>query len=99
LGKPLLSAKDPVGRIIEVVVRERVAIGERLGITVLPDPKIGMRQGYMRENNYSSAYRKAPDFLDTPAQPQLDHRYINEDVGLSVWGKKLIKEMVKQSWL
>ena len=40
-----------------------------------------MRQGYMLENNYGSAYRKAPGFLGITAQPQLDHRYINEDVG------------------
>jgi len=40
-----------------------------------------MRQGYMLENNYGSGYRKAPGFLGIGAQPQLDHRYINEDVG------------------
>ena len=40
-----------------------------------------MRQGYMLENNYGTGYRKAPGFLGIGAQPQLDHRYLNEDVG------------------
>lgn len=72
---------DSVGRIIESVDHERIAIGERLGIEILSDPVIGMRQGYMLENNYGTGYRKAPGFLGITAQPQLDHRYINEDVG------------------
>ena len=72
---------DSVGRMIEAVDRERITIGERLGIKIHSDPEIGMRQGYMLENNYGSAYREAPGFLGITAQPQLDHRYINEDVG------------------
>jgi opine dehydrogenase len=75
------GVSDSVGRMIEAVDRERIAIGERLGITVLPDPEMGMRQGYMLENNYGSGYREAPGFLGIGAQPQLDHRYLNEDVG------------------
>lgn len=72
---------DSVGRIIEAVDRERIAIGDRLGIEVFSDPAMGMRQGYMLENNYGSGYRQAPGFLGITAQAQLDHRYINEDVG------------------
>ena len=72
---------DSVGRIIESVDRERIAIGERLGIKIFSDPEMGMRQGYMLENNYGSGYREAPGFLGITAQTQLDHRYINEDVG------------------
>jgi opine dehydrogenase len=72
---------DSVGRIIEAVDRERIAIGERLGIKVHSDPEMGMRQGYMLANNYGSGYRDAPGFQGITAQPQLDHRYINEDVG------------------
>ena len=40
-----------------------------------------MRQGYMLADNYGEAYRKAPGFLGIGAQPQLDHRYLHEDVG------------------
>jgi opine dehydrogenase len=65
----------------ESVDRERIAIGDRLGMKIFSDPEMGMRQGYMLENNYGSGYREAPGFLGIPAQPQLDHRYINEDVG------------------
>lgn len=72
---------DSVGRVIEAVDRERIAIGERLGIKVFSDPEMGMRQGYMLADNYGSAYREAPGFQGIGAQPQLDHRYLNEDVG------------------
>lgn len=72
---------DSVGRLIRAVDQERVAIGAKLGIEVLTDPAMGMRQGYMLADNYGSAYREAPGFQGIGAQPQLDHRYLNEDVG------------------
>jgi opine dehydrogenase len=75
------GVSDSVGRLIEALDKERIAIGEKLGITILPDPEMGMRQGYMLENNYGSGYRKAPGFLGIGAQPKLDHRYLHEDVG------------------
>jgi opine dehydrogenase len=75
------GVSDSVGRLIEALDNERIAIGEALGITILPDPVMGMRQGYMLEANYGDGYRKAPGFLGIGAQPQLDHRYLNEDVG------------------
>ncbi len=75
------GVSDSVGRLIEALDNERIAIGKALGITILPDPEMGMRQGYMLEANYGSGYRKAPGFLGIGAQPQLDHRYLNEDVG------------------
>ena len=84
---------DSVGRIIESVDRERIAIGERLGMKIFSDPEMGMRQGYMLENNYGSGYREAPGFLGIPAQPQLDHRYINEDVG---YGLVFMSQLGKQ---
>jgi opine dehydrogenase len=75
------GVSDSVGRLIEALDKERIAIGKALGIAILPDPEIGMRQGYMLEANYGSGYRTAPGFLGIGAQPQLDHRYLNEDVG------------------
>ena len=75
------GVSDATGRLIEALDRERIAIGDKLGITVLPDPQMGMRQGYMLADNYGSGYRQAPGFLGIGAQPQLDHRYLNEDVG------------------
>jgi opine dehydrogenase len=75
------GVSDSTGRMIEALDQERIAIGAKLGIIVAPDPQMGMRQGYMLEDNYGTAYRKAPGFLGIGAQPQLDHRYLNEDVG------------------
>ena len=75
------GVSDSVGRLIEALDKERIAIGQRLGLEILTDPEMGMRQGYMLEANYGSGYRKAPGFLGIGAQPQLDHRYLNEDVG------------------
>jgi opine dehydrogenase len=75
------GVSDSVGRIIEALDLERILIGNALGINVLPDPDMGLRQGYMLAKNYGSGYRKAPGFLGIGAQAQLDHRYLNEDVG------------------
>ncbi len=75
---------ESVGRLIEAVDRERLAIAAALGLTVLSEPAIGTRQGYMVEENYSTGYSKAPGFLGIGAQPQLDHRYLTEDVGYSL---------------
>lgn len=70
-----------VGRLIEAVDRERIAIGEALGVEVIPDPELSLRQGYMTDASYEHGYRTAPGFLGIKAQPSLDHRYLNEDVG------------------
>ena len=75
------GVSDATGRLIEALDKERVAIGATMDIAVLPDPELGMRQGYMLANNYGEAYRTAPGFQGIGAQPQLDHRYLNEDVG------------------
>lgn len=75
------GVSDGVGRLIQAVDRERIAIGRALGVEILPDPEMGMRQGYMLENDYGKGYRLAPGFRGIAAQPQLDHRYLNEDVG------------------
>jgi opine dehydrogenase len=75
---------EGVGRLIEAVDRERLAIAGKLGITILSEPGLGVRQGYMREHNYSTGYSTAPGFLGIRAQPQLDHRYLTEDVGYSL---------------
>ena len=75
---------ESVGRLIEAVDNERLAIADALGVNVLSEPAIGMKQGYMLEQNYSTGYSTAPGFLGISAQPQLDHRYLTEDVGYSL---------------
>ena len=87
------GVSDSVGRLIEALDKEHIAIGKKLGISILPDPEIGMRQGYMLEANYGSGYRKAPGFLGIGAQPQLDHRYLNEDVG---YGLVFMSQLAQQ---
>jgi opine dehydrogenase len=75
---------ESVGRLIEAVDNERLAIAAALGVTVLSDPALGVRQGYMLEQNYSTGYSTAPGFLGIAAQSRLDHRYLTEDVGYSL---------------
>ncbi len=75
---------ESVGRLIEAVDNERLAIAAALGVNVLSEPAIGAKQGYMLEENYSTGYSTAPGFLGIVAQPQLDHRYLTEDVGYSL---------------
>jgi opine dehydrogenase len=72
---------ESVGRLIEAVDLERLAIAAALGVTILSEPALGVIQGYMREENYSTGYSKAPGFLGIKAQSRLDNRYLTEDVG------------------
>ena len=59
---------ESVGRLIEAVDNERLAIAAALGVTILSEPALGVRQGYMREENYSTGYSTAPGFLGIGAQ-------------------------------
>ena len=75
---------ESVGRLIEAVDEERLAIAAALRVTILSEPALGVRQGYMHEENYSTGYSTAPGFLGIAAQSQLEHRYLTEDVGYSL---------------
>ncbi len=70
-----------VGRLIEAVDKERIAIGKKLGVEVIPDPELGVMQGYMLEATYDNGFITAPGFAGVKAQGSLDYRYFNEDVG------------------
>lgn len=72
---------DGVGRIIEALDKERIDIGKAIGVKVIPDPELGILQGYQAVDNYSTGYSEAPGFKGIKAQPQLDYRYFNEDAG------------------
>jgi len=72
---------ESVGRLIEAVDQERLAIARALGVTIKSEPALGVIQGYMREENYSTGYSTAPGFLGIKAQSRLDNRYLTEDVG------------------
>ena len=70
-----------VGRLIEAVDKERIAIGKKLGVDIIPDPVLGVMQGYMTEATYDRGFVTSPGFAGVKAQPSLDYRYFNEDVG------------------
>ena len=72
------------GRLMEAVDRERLAIGEALGVHVLSEPDLGVIQEYMTEANYTTGYSKAPGFLGIGAQDTLENRYLTEDVGVTM---------------
>jgi opine dehydrogenase len=78
-----------VGRLLKAIDQERLAIGNRLGVKVIPEPEIGYMQGYMRESTYDRGYAEAPGFREIRAPRTLDHRYVHEDVGygLVFWHK------------
>lgn len=70
-----------VGRLMKAVDDERIQIGKALDVDILPDPDLGIHQGYMTSNDYETGYSTAPGFKGIKAQSKLDHRYLNEDVG------------------
>ena len=75
---------EAVGRFMKAVDDERLAIAQAVGVTILTEPEIGVRQGYMTEANYTTGYSTAPGFRGIKAQGELDHRYLTEDVGYSL---------------
>jgi opine dehydrogenase len=82
-----------VGRLIEAVDRERITIGKKLGVSVIPDPELGVIQGYMTEATYDNGFITAPGFEGVKAQSSLDYRYFNEDVG---YGLVFIQKLGEQ---
>ena len=82
-----------VGRIIEALDSERVAIARALGVEIRRDPDLGIEQGYQLHSNYDTSYSTAPGFLGIKAQPELDHRYLNEDAG---YGLVFLTDLARQ---
>ena len=82
-----------VGRLIEAVDKERIAIGKKLGVDVIPDPELGVMQGYMTEATYDTGFVTSPGFAGVKAQPSLDYRYFNEDVG---YGLVFLRNLAEQ---
>ncbi|SES99077.1 opine dehydrogenase [Natronincola peptidivorans] len=82
-----------VGRLMEAVDKERIEIGKRLEIEIVPNPVLGLVQGYMQEGNYDTGYSKGKGFQGIKAQSKLDNRYLNEDVG---YGLVFMSELAKQ---
>src|SRR4051812_12957991 len=75
---------ESVGRLIEAVDRERLAIAGAPGVAALSEPAIGGKQGDKPEEDYPTRSTHAPPLLGVQAQSRLDHRYLTEDVGYSL---------------
>jgi len=73
-----------VGRLMESVDRERLSIAAALGVPVLSEPELGVREGYMLESNYTTGYSTAPGFRGIGAPDHIDSRYLTEDIGYSM---------------
>jgi opine dehydrogenase len=83
-----------VGRLIRAVDEERIALGRRLDLEVVPEPELGLRQGFMADATYDRGYSEAPGFKGIRAQSQLDYRYFNEDVGYGLTFLKSLGEQI-----
>ena len=81
-----------VGRLMEAVDNERMAIAKAYDLEILSEPETGYLQDYMLEKNYNTGYSKAPGFAGINAQTQIDNRYFTEDVG---YGLVLLEDMAK----
>ena len=81
-----------VGKLMEVVDKERMASAEAFGLEILDEPETGYLQGFMLEKNYHTGYTKAPGFKGIKAPTRIDNRYFTEDVG---YGLVLLEDMAK----
>ena len=81
-------------RLIETLDGERIALGRALGVEVVPDPELGLRQGYLSEATYLKGYNQGIGFAGSRAPSSLEFRYLTEDVpyGL-VFTSELAKEV------
>lgn len=80
-------------RLIEAIDAERIALGRELGIEVLPDPELGVRQGYLSEATYLKGYNDGIGFAGSRAPASLDFRYLTEDVP---YGLVFTSELARQ---
>ncbi len=80
-------------RLIEAIDTERVALGRALGVEIIPDPELGLRQGYLSEATYLKGYNDGIGFAASRAPASLDFRYLTEDVP---YGLVFMSELARQ---
>lgn len=73
-----------VASVVEAVDRERLALGEALGLELISEPEMSLRQGYSSTDDYLSAYRDGPGFQGLGGPATMDHRYLTEDVACAL---------------
>lgn len=80
-------------RLIETLDNERIALGRSIGVDIVPDPELGLRQGYLSEATYLKGYNEGIGFATSQAPKSLQFRYLTEDVP---YGLVFISELAKQ---
>jgi len=73
-----------VARVIEDLDEERLALGRAMGLELVPEPEMSLRQGYSKVADYLVAYRDGPGFQDLGGPDSLQHRYLTEDVAFAL---------------
>lgn len=80
-------------KLMETVDNERLALGRAIGIDIVADPELGLRQGYLSEANYLQGYNQGIGFAKSQAPKSLQFRYLTEDVP---YGLVFMSELAKQ---
>ena len=75
---------ESVGRLIEAVDNERLAIAAALGSRSSPSPRSASSRATCARRTTRRATAPRPASSGIAAQSQLDHRYLTEDVGYSL---------------
>ena len=69
-----------VADLIQAVDEERLALGRAVGVDLLPEPEMCLRQGYSDSADYLECYRDGAGFQGLGGPASLEHRYLTEDV-------------------
>lgn len=80
-------------RLIEEIDSERLQLGRALGLQLIGDPDLGVRQGYLSEATYLHGYNHGVGFAGSRAPSTLDFRYLTEDVP---YGMVFTSELARQ---
>ena len=80
-------------RLMAAIDNERIALGRALGVRIVPDPELGVRQGYLSEATWLKGYNEGIGFAKSQAPSTLDFRYLTEDVP---YGLVFLSELAMQ---
>jgi len=69
-----------VAGLIRTLDEERLALGRAVGVDLLPEPEMCLRQGYSDSADYLECYRDGAGFQGLGGPASLEHRYLTEDV-------------------
>lgn len=69
-----------VADLIRASDEDRLALGRAVGVDLLPEPEMCLRQGYSDSADYLQCYRDGAGFQGLGGPASLEHRYLTEDV-------------------